>query len=142
MGIRYQKVDLAIYVGVITALIGWGVSVENRLAKEAEALNLSNRIRAMEELMLPMLIDWKTHKELKKWQQENIEKVRGQVNRPGGSKPSPTKPAAVDEVPDTVRQNVDKWAQNVFKGQPEKQSQSRRLIPVNDPLPTSDNPSP
>ena len=65
-----KKIDLAICVGVITALISWGVSVEVRIAKEAEALNLSNRVRAMEELMLPILIDWKTHVEVKKWQEE------------------------------------------------------------------------
>jgi hypothetical protein len=92
----------------------------------------------MEELILPMLIDWKTHKELKKWQQDNIEKVKGHV-KSGNNKPEtvPTKPVVSDEIPASVRNNVDNWAQDVFKGQPEKQSQVRQLIPVSDPLPTT-----
>lgn len=134
-----KKIDLAIYVGVITALISWGVSVEVRIAKEAEALNLSNRVRAMEELMLPMLIDWKTHVEVKKWQEENIKKVSGAVSKenptkkpvPGDTSPEKMprlQPVAYEgEVPDSVKKKVDKWSKGVFERQAADPSQSEAL---------------
>lgn len=115
---RISKAILAVMFAVICSVIGWGVSVESRLAQHAEALNLSNRIRALEELMLPMLIDWKTHKELRKWQKENIDKIRGQVTA-GDESPVVSTP---EKVPDAVRRNVDDWARGVFKD-PDKKSE-------------------
>ncbi|MFA5767296.1 MAG: hypothetical protein WC919_05210 [Candidatus Paceibacterota bacterium] len=113
-------VNIALLLVLITTVVGWGVSVESRLAAQAESLQLSNRVRAMEELMLPLLIDWKTHKELEKWKQRNIDKIKGQVDKSEKEKTNEVKAIASDDViPVLVKRSVDAWAKGVFKGQAE-----------------------
>jgi hypothetical protein len=121
-------VNIALLLVLITTVVGWGVSVESRLAAQAESLQLSNRVRAMEELMLPLLIDWKTHKELEKWKQRNIDKIKGQVDKSEKEKTKAVKAiAADDEIPVPVKRSVDDWARGVFKGQAES---GDRITPV------------
>lgn len=65
-----MKVDwqaAAVVVFVVAALIGWGVSVEVRLAQHAGVETLSQRIKNIEDLMTPVLVDWKVQLELKKY---------------------------------------------------------------------------
>ena len=123
------NVNVAVAIGLAASAVGWAITVENRLATQAEALNLSNRVRAMEELMLPMLIDWKTHKELRKWQQNNIDKIKGEVDK--GNKPKAAPLIVDEEVPAAVRHKVDNWARSVFKNPDEPDG--TRLAPVAQP---------
>lgn len=134
MRIKLNIALVTLIIGLVGSIIGWVISVENRLATQAEALQLSNRVRAMEELMLPLLIDWKTHKELEKWKQRNIDKIKGQVDKPEKEKIKEVKAiVSADEVPVPVRRSVDAWAKGVFKGQAEH---GDRVSPVAEPNPS------
>jgi hypothetical protein len=65
-----MKVDwqaAAVVVFIVAALIGWGVSVEVRLAQHAGVEMMSQRIKNIEDLMTPVLVDWKVQQELKKY---------------------------------------------------------------------------
>ena len=125
-------INIALLLVLITSVVGWGVSVESRLAAQAESLQLSNRVRAMEELMLPLLIDWKTHKELEKWKQKNIDKIKGQVDKSEKEKTNEVKAIASDDViPVPVKRSVDAWAKGVFKGQAESDD---RITPAAEPI--------
>jgi hypothetical protein len=125
-------VNIALLLVLITTVVGWGVSVESRLAAQAESLQLSNRVRAMEELMLPLLIDWKTHKELERWKQKNIDKIKGQVDKSEKEKTNEVKAIASDDaIPIPIKRSVDAWAKGVFKGQAEF---GDRITPVTEPI--------
>jgi hypothetical protein len=119
-----KKLDYTIIISLAIAVVSWGVSVESRFSKYEEALNLSNRVRAMEELLLPMLIDWKTHKEVKKWQEENIKKIEKEVGK-SDLKPkiAPSLvPVFEEEVPPVVKKKVDEWAKGIVESQKESKS--------------------
>ncbi len=90
-------------VPIILAVIGWGISVEVRMsksdvlidakvAKMDSALDFSERVKHIEDMLLPLLVDWKVNQELKKLQ---------------------SKPMAA--VPDKVREDAKQWAELEIK---------------------------
>ena len=65
-----MKIDwqaAAVVVFIVAALIGWGVTVEVRMAQHAGVEALSQRIKNIEDLMTPVLVDWKVQQELRKY---------------------------------------------------------------------------
>ena len=93
--------------------------MEVRLIREAAALDLANRVKTMEDLMLPMLVDWKTHKEVQKWQEENIKKMRSAhssgTDSSSNSSPNPNPPPTITEK---AAEKANRWAEDAMNQKP------------------------
>ena len=56
---------VAILVPVVLMIIGWGYSIESSLAVVSSSVDLSNRVAILEELVTPLIIDYKVEQTLK-----------------------------------------------------------------------------
>jgi hypothetical protein len=115
-----MKVDwqaAAVVVFIVAALIGWGVSVEVRLAQHAGVETLSQRIKNIEDLMTPVLVDWKVQQELRKY---------GVMVAPTPMSPTPSPdPPVLPVVPgppkrsqSEIEKDAQKWAKEQVQQRP------------------------
>jgi len=65
IAVDWQAITVIVFI--IAGMIGWSISVEVRIAQHASVETLSQRIKNIEDVMTPVLIDWKVQQELRKY---------------------------------------------------------------------------
>ena len=95
---RINWTTVGVITPVILAIVGWGISIESRLGKYESSLELSQRVKNLEDAMLPLLVDWKVEQELKK------------------RLPEPPKPVSTTaKLTDDVKKKADSWARSQLR---------------------------
>ena len=56
---------MAILAPVLVAIIGWGYSIENRLAAISSSTDVVNRVQILEELVTPLVVEHRVAEKLK-----------------------------------------------------------------------------
>lgn len=115
---------LEVIVLVLITVVGWAISLEVRLAN---ATDYNSRLKNLEELMLPIMVDWKVRKEMEKAGHMSgyFEHVGCPIPEPaypapmpppdvvgGDPAPEPDKPPV--DVPQ-VEQDAEDWAQEMIQ---------------------------
>ena len=54
--------------GILAAICGWAYSVEHRLGRHEGILSLDSRVSNLEELLTPIIVEYKVQQELEKRQ--------------------------------------------------------------------------
>ena len=127
---KFEWSMLAFLAPFVLAVIGWGISVEVRMstsnalidtkvAKMDNALNFSDRVKHIEDLMLPLLVDWKVNQEMKKilnpkadWGPPADPFVKVPAGVPAGSAPAGTDPS---KKYTTLNQSKAEWYNKIEK---------------------------
>jgi hypothetical protein len=89
---------VAVIAAMIGGTVGWCVTVENRLGTYSKAMELSERVKNIEDLMLPILVEYETRK-----------RINGHTHDHSHVEPMP--PPSLDEW-DDVRQEAMDWAED------------------------------
>jgi hypothetical protein len=55
---------VAVVAAMVGGIAGWCVTVENRLGSYSKAMELSERVKNIEDLMLPILVEYETRKRI------------------------------------------------------------------------------
>jgi hypothetical protein len=113
-----MKINWGIAEVVLAAIVisvGWAVSVEVRMAQHKSLENISQRLGNIEELMLPVLVDFKTRQEVEKRLAE-----RGYRTAP----PEPISefmedhdhdPPSIEEVIEEESSKAEDWARDAIR---------------------------
>lgn len=59
-------IPTALVVAIVLGVASWGWNLDRRVTACESAANLSGRVSALEEALLPVLVEWKVQTELKK----------------------------------------------------------------------------
>lgn len=70
---------VALVVPVLLALIAWGSSVESRLTKHDVTVDLSNRVKNLEDNMVPLLVEYKVAERIKEFENKQKEESSKKV---------------------------------------------------------------
>jgi len=108
-GLRVDWQAMAVVVFIIAGLVGWSISVEVRMAQHATAEILSQRVKNIEDLMTPMLVDWRVQQELKKYdttKKYDLSKL-GSISNSGSGVLS----VSSTDNPAKIKEAAKKWAE-------------------------------
>ena len=112
ISIEINWAALSILIVILLSVVGWCTSIEVRLAQQAETINLSNRVTNIEDLLFPMLVDWKTHQKIKEWQEKNINAIGNHASTTHGDEmPQATEPIDIlSDITSNAQHDAYNWA--------------------------------
>jgi len=103
---RFNWTALAIMITALIAVMGWAISVESRLTEYKASMNLNERVKNLEELMVPVLVDYKVKKEMEKLEAERA------VRRAASGKSKGPAMVAPNPVPPVIDAKIEEKARN------------------------------
>lgn len=113
---------MGVIVALIVGVVGWGVSVEVRIAQQSNVESVTKRIKNLEELLVPMLVDWKVNEELEKLGvdshgQHHVPKPELKIEpKPEEPQPKPEEPPKPNSPPKVdkgqLKVNAQRWAED------------------------------
>ena len=112
---RINWTAIAAVVALITSVLTWVISVEVRFAKQSDINSVTQRIENIEQLLTPVLVDWKVKEELKKYGVFHTVPAP-MAMPPGEGNPSvePTPLPTFDKLEDRAK----RWADNAVQQRP------------------------
>jgi len=112
MKINWGIAEVALAAVVIA--VGWAISVEVRMAQHKSIENISQRLENIEELMLPVLVDFKTRQEVEKRLAE-----RGYRTPPpepiGEFMEHDHSPSIAEEIMEEESSKAESWARDAIR---------------------------
>jgi hypothetical protein len=105
MKIDWQAV--AVVVALIMTCLGWGVSVEVRMAHYSSLQEIQNRLEVIEKNLQELLVDMKVREELEK---------KGIVGLPVIPAPKPDEALPdVNQIRNDLQSSAKKWAESQLR---------------------------